>query len=76
MLHSLQQSEEGMGLCEVGMLYTTKAVYLIPGFSSVIYASIKALQGAGHQIEEVMVSLGGETQSMIISCGNQIYFQF
>ena len=58
MLHSLQQAEEGMGVCGVEMLYTTKAVYLIPGFSTVIHASIKALHGAGHQIEEVMVSPG------------------
>lgn len=58
------------------MLDTTNPMYLIPGFSTMIHASIKALQGAGHQIEEVMASLGGKTQSMIIACGNQIYFQF
>lgn len=42
------------------MLYTTKPVYLIPGFSTAAHASIRALQGAGHQIEEVMISLGGK----------------
>lgn len=60
MLHSLQQAEEGRGLCGVETLYTTKPGYLIPGLSTAIHASIRALQGAGHQIEEVMISLGGK----------------
>lgn len=60
MLHSLQQAEEGMGLRGAEMLYTTIPVYLIPGFSTAVHASIRALQGAGHQIEEVMISLGGK----------------